>query len=93
MYSIINDFIEGSITDDQCVYALSANRLGKQYVFLNDEIIRKHVKVIKESFLCVEEKQQYEDEKENDKNVGKAKMILAKRKYAGIGKYIEEILV
>lgn len=93
MYSIINDFIEGGITDEQCINALSANRLGKQFVILNDRTLNNNVKIIKESFLCNEEKTQYELEKENDRNVGKAKMILAKRKYAGIGKYIEEILI
>lgn len=93
MYEIINDFIEGGITDEQCINALSANRLGKQYVVLNDKVLDNNVKIIKESFLCEEEKHQYEIEKESDRNGGKAKMILAKRKYAGIGKYIEEILI
>ena len=93
MYSIINDFIEGGITDEQCINALSANRLGKQVVILNDKVLNNNVKIIKESFLCDEEKHQYEQEKEEDRSIGKAKMILAKRKYAGIGKYIEEILI
>ncbi len=93
MYSIINEFIEGGITDEQCINALSANRLGKQFVILNDKVLNNNVKIIKESFLCEEEKHQYEVEKENDRNVGKSKMILAKRKYAGIGKYIEDILI
>lgn len=93
MYSIINDFIEGVITDEQCINALSANCLGKQVVILNDKTLKNNVRIIKESFLCVEEKNQYEVEKESDRNVGKAKMILARREYAGIGKYIEEILV
>lgn len=93
MYSIINDFIEGGITDEQCINALSANRLGKQYVILNDKTLDNNVEILKKSYLCEEEKNQYEEEKENDRNVGKAKMILAKRKYAGVGKYIEEILI
>ena len=93
MYSIITDFIEGGITDEQCINALSANRLGKQVVILNDKTLDNNVRIIKESFLCVEEKSQYELDKESDRNVGKAKMILAKRKYAGVGKYIEEILI
>ena len=93
MYAIINDFIEGGITDEQCINALSANRLGKQFVVLNDKVLKNNVRIIKESFLCEEEKHQYELEKENDRNIGKSKMILAKRKYAGIGKYIEDILI
>lgn len=93
MYTIINEFIEGGITDKQCINALSANRLGKQVVILNNRTLDENVKVIKESFICTEEKRHYEMEKESDRNIGKAKMILAKRKYAGIGKYIEEILI
>ena len=93
MYAIINDFIEGGITDEQCINALLANRLGKQFVILNDNVLNNNVKILKESFLCEEEKHQYELDKENDRNIGKSKMILAKRKYAGIGKYIEDILV
>lgn len=93
MYEIINDFIDGGITDEQCVNALSANRLGRQFVVLNDNVLTNNVRIVKESFLCDEEKNHYELEKEADRNVGKAKMILAKRQYAGIGKYIEEILV
>ena len=93
MYSIINDFIEGGITDEQCINALSANRLGKQVVVLNDKTLSTNVKILKESFICVEEKKQYEIEKDNDRNIGKSKMILAKREYAGIGKYIEDILI
>lgn len=93
MYSIINDFIEGGITDEQCINALSANRLGKQVVILNDKTLKNNVEIIKESFLCDEEKEEYERDKEEDRNVGKSKMVLAKRKYAGIGKYIEEILI
>ena len=93
MYEIINDFIEGGITDEQCVNALSANRLGKQYVITNDKVLNENVKILKESFLCEKEKHEYEQIKDNDRKIGKAKMILAKRKYAGIGKYIEEILI
>ena len=62
MYSIISDFIEGGITDEQCINALSANRLGRQFVILNDRILNNNVKIIKESFLCEEEKHQYEGE-------------------------------
>lgn len=92
MYSIINEFIEGYITDEQCINSLSANRLGKQYVFLNDNVLKNNVKILKECFICDEERKQYEEDKINDKNLGKAKMILARRQYAGVGKYIEDFL-
>lgn len=93
MYSVINEFIEGSITDKQCINCLSANRLGKQYVFLNDSVIRKNLKMLRKAYICEAEKKAYEKEKYEETSIGKTKVILAKRKYAGVGKYIEELLV
>ena len=92
MYSIINEFIEGSITDLQCINSLSANRLGKQYVILNDSTLNNNVEIIRKSFICKLEKEDYEINKDIETNIGKGKMILAKRQFAGKGKYIEEIL-
>jgi len=92
MYSVINEFIEGSITDQQCINCLSANRLGKQYVFLNDNVLKKNLKMLRKCYLCNAEKQSYANEKIEDNTIGKTKVILAKRQYAGKGKYIEEIL-
>lgn len=93
MYSVINEFIEGSITDKQCINCLSANRLGKQYVFLNDKVMKKNLKPLRKGYLCEAEKSAYENEKAEETSIGKTKVIFAKRKYAGVGKYIEELLV
>ena len=93
MYSIINEFIEGSITDEQCINCLSANRLGKQYVFLNDAVMDNHLKPLRQAYLCEEEKRYYETEKIEETSIGKTKVILAKRQFAGVGKYIEELLI
>ena len=92
MYSILNDFIEGNITDEQCVHALSANRLGKQYIFLNDKAIKKSLKQIDRFYLCEEEKSYYTNIKIEESNIGKNKAKLARREYVGKGKYIEELL-
>lgn len=92
MYSIINEFIEGSITDLQCLNSLSANRLGKQYVFLKDDIINSHVEMIAKNYICSEEKIFYSTSRMAENDIGKKKVILAKREYAGKGQYIEDIL-
>lgn len=92
MYSIINEFVEGSITDEQCLNCLSANRLGKQYVFLNDQVIKDNLEILSKQFICLKEKEDYSNVRLLEDNVGKKKVIMAKRKYAGIGKYIEELL-
>lgn len=92
MYSIINEFIEGSITDEQCLNCLSANRLGKQYVFLKDQVIDNNLQIISKQYISTKEKYDYSKIKLQEDNIGKNKVIMAKRKYAGIGKYIEELL-
>lgn len=33
MFRIIDSFIEGEITDEQCIHCLAATNLGLQYVF------------------------------------------------------------
>ncbi len=92
MYIILNDFIDGKITDLQTINALSANRLGKQYVFLNDEIITNNLKMLERCFYCKKERDQYKKIKEKENEVGKNKVKIALREYAGKGKYIEELL-
>lgn len=92
MYTILNDFINGEITDEQCFYALSANRLGKQYIFLNDKTINNSLKLIDRLYLCENEKQYYNNIRIEENEVGKNKVKIAKREYAGKGKYIEDLL-
>ena len=92
MYSILSNFIDGTITDEQCLNALSANRLGKQYVFLNDKIINNNLQLLDKCYICEEEKRDINTQTIKDTKTGKAKVKLALREYAGKGKYIEEIL-
>ena len=92
MYEILDDFSSGEITDLQCLNALSANWLGKQYVFLNDKAIKKSLTIIDKLYLCEKEKNDYKTRKEENTKIGKQKVKLAKREYAGKGKYIEELL-
>lgn len=91
MYTILDDFIKGKITDLQCINALSANRLGKQYVFLNDKIIKKNLKVLERCYFSETEKEYYEMCRLKENLIGHNKVILALREYAGKGKYIEEL--
>jgi len=92
MYSIMNDFVNGEITNLQCLFALSANRLGKQYVILNDNCIRNKLSCLERCYVCNDEKLNYAKSRDIDSKIGKDKVVLAKRKYAGKGKYIEELL-
>ncbi len=92
MYTTLDDFIEGKITDLQCLNALSANRLGRQYVFLNDSIIKNNLKMIERCFYSALEKKDYLEYRFKENEIGKNKVILALREYAGKGSYIEELL-
>lgn len=91
MYSILNDYCNGEITDKQCENSLSATDLGKQYCFMNDKSL-KYVKILHECYLCKEEKEHYLSIKNQQSEIGLQKAKYAKREYAGKGKYIDEIL-
>ncbi len=91
MYSILGEFIEGTITDLECLMALDALRLGKQYVFLNDDVLKRKLKIKERPYFCEEEKEAIKNRKLEESEIGKNKVKLAKRKYAAKGKYIEEL--
>ena len=90
MYQINDDFIFGNLTDEQTKHALSATNLGKQYVFLNDKAL-EDLELIEHCYLCKKEKSDYLEVKERENGVGIQKVKIAKREFAGKGKYIEEI--
>lgn len=92
MYITLDDFISGKITDLQCLNALSANRLGKQYVFLNDNIIKNNLIMLERCFYCQSERTDYQSYRLKENEIGKNKVKIALREYAGKGKYIEDLL-
>jgi len=92
MYTTLDDFISGKITDLQCLNALSANRLGMQYVFLNDDIISNSLTMLERCFYSQKERNDYQSYRLKENEIGKNKVKIALREYAGKGKYIEELL-
>ncbi len=92
MYTTLDDFISGKITNSQCLNALSANRLGLQYVFLNDNVIKNNLKMLERCFYCQNERKEYQIYRMKENDIGKNKVKIALREYAGKGKYIEELL-
>ena len=92
MYTILDDFIEGKITNLQCLNALSANRLGLQYVFLNDETLNKNLTMLERCYYSTSERKDYQAYRLKENEIGKNKVKIALREYAGKGKYIEEML-
>lgn len=91
MFKIINSFIEGEITDEQCKHCLAATNLGNQYVFKTEKAIN-NLKIIERSYVSKAEKKYYQGIKEMDTRLGDDKVKLARREYRGKGLYIDDIL-
>ncbi len=91
MFRIIDTFIAGELTDEQCRHCLAATNLGFQYVLLNDKAI-KNVKILEECIMCDKEKEYYKSLREKEIVESNEKVKYARIKYRGKGKYIEEIL-
>ena len=91
MYRIIEQFIDGYITDEQCKHCLAATNLGKQYVFLTEKAASK-LAILAKCYLSSSERIHYQEIRQADINNGDNKVKLAMIKYKNQGKYIEEIL-
>lgn len=91
MFEIIDQFIEGYITDEQCKHCLSATNLGLQYVFLTEKAISK-LKLLERCYISNSEKKYYIKKQEEYQKEGADKSKLARIQYKGQGKYIEELL-
>lgn len=91
MFQIIDSFIDGEITDEQCKHGLSATSLGSQYVLRSEAALRSIVK-IQPHFLCAAEKASHLEAQRERMSFGNDKVKAAKRKYRAQGRYIEELL-
>ncbi len=91
MFQIINSFIEGEITDEQCKHCLAATNLGNQYVFISEKSSAQ-VKLLERCYVSASERDFYKSIRDNDAKMGDDKVKLARRTYRGQGKYIDEIL-
>ena len=91
MFRIIDRFIDGEITDEQCKHCLAATNLGKQYVFLTEKAT-KRINILERCFISKSEREYYLKQKQVDVNDSDNKVRYALIKYKREGKYIEEIL-
>ncbi|MBQ8292356.1 MAG: DUF3990 domain-containing protein [Bacilli bacterium] len=91
MFRIIDSFIRGEITDEQCKHCLSATNLGYQYVLLTDNAIGK-LRTLECCYMPVDERKNYRRIKTEDNKISEDKVRLARIKYRGKGQYIDEIL-
>lgn len=91
MFQIINSFILGEITDEQCRHCLAATNLGYQYVFVSEQSVN-HIKLIERCYISVNEKEYYKNIRCSDSKLGDDKVKMARIQYRGKGRYIDEIL-
>lgn len=91
MFEVIDAFTNGEITDLQCLYALSATHLGYQYVLKTQKAL-DNLNIINHLYYCGMEKSLYNREADIETNTSLNKAIIARKRYSGKGKYINEIL-
>ncbi len=90
MFDIIAEFIEGSITDEQCKHSLAATNLGFQYVLKTEKAIR-NATLIQRMFVCEKEKEKCIENRTSLTNSGMQKVRMARIEYKGKGRYFEEM--
>ena len=91
MFTLIDEFVSGYITDMQAKHALSATNLGNQYVIKNNKGLNK-LEGLDMLFLCDREKEDYISARLESSKIEQDKVKVARIEYKNIGKYIEEIL-
>lgn len=91
MFQIINSFIAGELTDEQCKHCLAATNLGMQYIFISEKAVSQ-VKLIERCYISNNEREYYKNIRLEESKLGDDKVKLAKRQYRGQGRYIDEIL-
>lgn len=91
MFEIIDQFIDGEITDVQCQHCLSATNLGKQYVFISEKAL-KQIEILEHCFLANAEKEYYLNTRQESFEINRDKVKLARKQYRNQGNYIEDIL-
>lgn len=91
MFQIINSFIAGEMTDEQCKHCLAATNLGMQYVFISEKAVSR-AKLVERCYVSTNEKDHYKNLRLGENKLGEDKVKLARKKYRGKGRYIDEIL-
>ena len=91
MFQIINSFIAGELTDEQCKHCLAATNLGMQYIFISEKAVSQ-VKILERCYISNNERKYYKNTRLEESRLGDNKVKLAKRQYRGKGCYIDEIL-
>lgn len=92
MFQVMQQFGRGEITTVQAMHALSASRLGKQYIFKTKKAISS-LNFLERLYLCQEEKDKSIQSSLDRAEMIQTKLDLARRQYRTEGKYIDELLI
>lgn len=91
MFQIIDSFIAGELTDEQCRHCLSATNLGNQYVLKSDRAANQ-LRMLERLYICDLDRKSSRKKKSEDAHLSENKVKLAKKTYRGKGKYIGDLL-
>ena len=91
MYQIIDSFIDGEITDEQCIHALAATNLGRQFVAKTEKAAGR-IKMLERWYLCTGERKSYKTRRDAELAAADNKVRASRIKYRGKGRYIDELL-
>lgn len=91
MFTIINTFIAGEITDEQCKHCLAATNPGNQYIF-KSRVAANNLKLLERSYISENEREYYKKRSTEEKKLGDDKVKYARIQYRGKGRYIDELL-
>ena len=91
MFQIIDSFINGEITDEQCNHCLAATNLGSQYVMVSEQAAAR-IRLIERCYVSENEKAYYSRIRSSEAKLGEDKVKMARIRFRGKGRYIDEIL-
>ncbi len=91
MFDLIGEYVDGILTDQQCINALSCTNLGYQYVAKTQKGL-DGLQEIREMYLCDKEKQECIEKRLEYNKIGLDKVKIARIEYKNKGKYIKEVL-
>ena len=91
MFVVLDRFFNGEITDLALIHSLSALKLGRQYVALNEKACQK-IKILKEEFLSENDRIELKKISETNRSKGIALAEKICREYRREGRFFDEII-
>lgn len=91
MFTVLDRFFRGDITDTALINSLSALKLGKQYVAITEKACSQ-IEIVEEATLTSEDRETLKIESEKNRKLGIALADDICKKYRREGRYFDEIL-